>query len=104
MGDRLDRCKGAQQITRLTHEVDCEHWHRMLFVHFLAENDLLIAPEYGVPASLEHCQELAREKGGLPGESSNRYGRATQECPTSAGTGTQARQCIEKHALTPGVH
>ena len=43
-GDRPGRFKGTQQITRLAHEVAYEHWHRMLFARFLAENELLIAP------------------------------------------------------------
>ena len=60
-GDRLGRSKGTQGITRLAHEVACEHWHRMLFARFLAENELLIAPEYGVAVSLEDCRELGRE-------------------------------------------
>ena len=40
-----------------------EHWHRMLFARFLAENNLLVEPEMGVPVSLEECQEFAREQG-----------------------------------------
>ena len=35
----------------------------MLFARFLAESDLLIEPESGVPISLEECRELAREEG-----------------------------------------
>ena len=62
-GDRRGRSKGTRQITRLTHEVGYEHWHRMLFARFLAENELLVAPEYGVAVSLEDCRELARELG-----------------------------------------
>lgn len=68
MGDRFDRSKGTQQITHLTHEVAYEHWHRMLFARFLAENELLIAREYGVAVSLEDCRELARELGRDPWE------------------------------------
>ena len=62
-GDRRGRSKGTRQITHLTHEAAYEHWHRMLFARFLAENELLIAPEYGVAVSLEDCRELARELG-----------------------------------------
>ena len=40
-----------------------EHWHRMLFARFLAENDLLIHPEHNVPVTLEECADLAREQG-----------------------------------------
>lgn len=40
-----------------------EHWHRILFARFLAENDLLIHPDAGVAVSLEDCEdgELQRE-------------------------------------------
>ena len=40
-----------------------EHWHRMLFARFLAENGLLIHDEYGVPVSLQECNDLAAELG-----------------------------------------
>ncbi len=62
LGDRLDAETGAQQVDRLTHEVAYEHWHRMLFARFLAENDLLIEPDSGVAVSLTDCEELARER------------------------------------------
>ena len=65
-GDKGSRDKGTQEIGRLAHEVAYEHWHRMLFARFLAENNLLIAPGYGVAVSLEECRELAREKGSSP--------------------------------------
>ena len=60
--DRRDPSKGTQAIDRLAHEVAYEHWHRMLFARFLAENDLLIEPESGVAVSLAECEELAREQ------------------------------------------
>ena len=63
LGDRLDAESGVQQVERLVHEVAYEHWHRMLFARFLAENDLLIEPESGVAVSLTDCDELAREQG-----------------------------------------
>ncbi len=62
LGDRRDPKTGAQEIERLTHEVAYEHWHRMLFARFLAENQLLIEPDSGVPISLDECEELARER------------------------------------------
>ena len=62
LGDRRDPSKGTQAIDRLAHEVAYEHWHRMLFARFLAENDLLIEPESGVAVSLAECEELAREQ------------------------------------------
>ena len=55
--------KGELQITHLAWECAYEHWHRMLFARFLAENDLLIEPEMGVAISLEECEELAKEDG-----------------------------------------
>ena len=67
-GDRIDPTTGTQPIVRLAHEVAYEHWHRMLFARFLAENDLLIAPEYGVAVSLDDLRDLAREEGADPWE------------------------------------
>ena len=58
---------GTQAVGRLVHEVAYEHWHRMLFARFLAENGLLVEPESGVPVSLEECAELAREGRGTDG-------------------------------------
>ena len=61
LGDRRDG-SGTQTINRLAHECAYEHWHRMLFVHCLAENQLLIEPGSGVAVSLDECEELARER------------------------------------------
>ena len=47
---------------RLVEECAYEHWHRMLFARFLAENDLLMHPS-GVPVTLQECAELAAEEG-----------------------------------------
>ena len=63
LGDRRDPTRGTQAIDRLLRECAYEHWHRMLFARFLAESDLLIEPDSGVPISLEECRELAREEG-----------------------------------------
>ncbi len=63
LGDRRDPETGAQQIDRLAREVAYEHWHRMLFTRFLADNDLLIEPSSGVAVSLNECEELAQEQG-----------------------------------------
>jgi hypothetical protein len=63
LGDRLDERKGTQTIDRLTGECAYEHWHRLLFARFLAENDLLVEPESRMPLSLDECRELAREQG-----------------------------------------
>lgn len=62
LGDKQNR-KGELEITHLVWECAYEHWHRMLFARFLAENDLLIEPEMGVAISLEECEELAKEEG-----------------------------------------
>ena len=48
LGDVRDKQIGIQSTVRLAHEIAYEHWHRMLFARFLAENDLLIHPEHGV--------------------------------------------------------
>ncbi len=58
-GDRRDE-KGGQSIDRLVREVAYEHWHRMLFARFLAENGFLIEPSNQVPVSLEDVEDLAR--------------------------------------------
>jgi hypothetical protein len=66
LGDAHDRARGTQEIDRLAHEVAYEHWHRMLFARFLAENQLLIEPGSGVAISMAECEELARERGEDP--------------------------------------
>jgi len=62
LGDKQNQ-KGELELTHLVGECAYEHWHRMLFARFLAENDLLIEPEMGVAISLEECEELAKEDG-----------------------------------------
>lgn len=63
LGDPRDPNSGIQSIDRLVCECAYEHWHRMLFARYLAENHLLIEPDAGVAISLEECEELAREEG-----------------------------------------
>jgi hypothetical protein len=63
LGDQRDPQKGSQGIERLVREMAYEHWHRMLFARFLAENQLLIEPSSGVSISLDECEELAAEEG-----------------------------------------
>jgi len=63
LGDQRDAQKGTQSIERLMREMAYEHWHRMLFARFLAENQLLIEPSSGVAVSLAECEELAAEAG-----------------------------------------
>ena len=53
----------SQALDRLAHEVAYEHWHRMLFARFLAENHLLVEPQSGQPISMDECRELASERG-----------------------------------------
>jgi hypothetical protein len=48
---------------RLVEECAYELWHRMLFARFLAENDLLIHPQHGVPVTLDECKEVADARG-----------------------------------------
>ncbi|MCU0757371.1 MAG: BREX-1 system adenine-specific DNA-methyltransferase PglX [Xanthomonadales bacterium] len=56
LGDRREE-DGRQALTRLIWEVAYEHWHRMLFARFLAENGLLLW-EQGQSLSLEECREI----------------------------------------------
>lgn len=53
---------GTQETRRLEQACAYEHWHRLLFARFLAENGLLVNPDYGVAMSLAEIQETAREK------------------------------------------
>ncbi|WP_153135350.1 Eco57I restriction-modification methylase domain-containing protein [Paraburkholderia agricolaris] len=50
----------AQGIQHLVWEVAYEHWHRMLFARFLAENGLLLW-EPGAAVSLDDCEALVQE-------------------------------------------
>src|ERR1035437_238903 len=59
LGDKRDSQRGTQTIDHLQQAVAYEHWHRMLFARFLAENDLLLHPEHGVALSLDEVKELA---------------------------------------------
>lgn len=60
---------GRQEISCLIEEVAYEHWHRMLFARFLAENNLLMYPDPDdpVPVSLEECKDLAVDEGAKNG-------------------------------------
>jgi hypothetical protein len=48
------------ETRHLVWEVAYEHWHRMLFARFLAENHLLLW-EPGAPVTLAECDELVQE-------------------------------------------
>ena len=68
LGDIRDSKTETQEIDRLVEEIAYEHWHRMLFARFLAENDLLMYYEdddieNAVPVTLSECDELAEELG-----------------------------------------
>ena len=60
-GDQRDVSSGRQTVQHLAGVVAYEHWHRMLFARFLAENGLLLEPG-GVAVSLADVEELAREE------------------------------------------
>lgn len=62
LGDTRDERRGTQAIDHLVQECAYEHWHRMLFARFLAENELLIEPDSGVSISIDECSELARDQ------------------------------------------
>ncbi len=69
LGDVRDDNTETQEIERLVEEVAYEHWHRMLFARFLAENNLLMYPDpvEPVPVSLEECEDLAVDEGATNG-------------------------------------
>jgi hypothetical protein len=50
----------SQALQHLVWEVAYEHWHRMLFARFLAENGLLLW-EPGAAVSLDDCEALVQE-------------------------------------------
>ena len=47
----------------LVAECAYEQWHRLLFARFLAENNLLLHPQFKAPVTLADCDELADELG-----------------------------------------
>tara|TARA_R110002074_G_scaffold40464_1_gene108162 strand:+ start:10368 stop:13790 length:3423 start_codon:yes stop_codon:yes gene_type:complete len=68
LGDSLNGGK-VQSMNRLVEEVAYEHWHRMLFARFLAENNLLMYPDPDEPVAitLEECEDLAADEGAANG-------------------------------------
>jgi len=68
LGDVRDP-DGRQETSRLMEEVAYQHWHRMLFARFLAENNLLMYPDPVQPISvnLEECEDLAAKEGAKNG-------------------------------------
>jgi len=69
LGDERDSTTETQRIDRLKEEVAYQHWHRMLFARFLAENNLLMYPdpEDPVAVTLEECEDLAADEGAANG-------------------------------------
>ncbi|WP_414676419.1 Eco57I restriction-modification methylase domain-containing protein [Limnobacter sp.] len=59
LGD-IKRADDAQDTQHLVWEIAYEHWHRMLFARFLAENGLLLW-DIGSPVSLEDCEALVAD-------------------------------------------
>jgi hypothetical protein len=68
LGDSLNGGK-IQTMDRLIEEVAYEHWHRMLFARFLAENNLLMYPDPDDPVAvtLEECEDLAADESAANG-------------------------------------
>ena len=60
---------GEQATDRLIEKIAYEHWHRMLFARFLAENNLLMYPDPDDPVAvtLEECEDLAADEGAANG-------------------------------------
>lgn len=53
----------SDSLDLLIAECAYEQWHRLLFARFLAENNLLIHPQYQVPVTIDDCEELAESLG-----------------------------------------
>jgi hypothetical protein len=49
----------GENLELLIAECAFEQWHRLLFARFLAENNLLIHPEFRAPVTIDDCEELA---------------------------------------------
>jgi len=64
LGDEKS-ANGRQGTDRLVEEIAYEHWHRMLFARFLAENELLMYPDPVSPVAitLADCEDLAKDEG-----------------------------------------
>jgi hypothetical protein len=62
LGDNL-LADGKQELGYLVEEVAYQHWHRMLFARFLAENGLLREDQGDQPIDLAECEALANAEG-----------------------------------------
>ena len=69
LGDLRHTKTKFQEIHHLIEKVAYEHWHRMLFALFLAENNLLMYPDPNDPVAitLEECEDLAADEGAANG-------------------------------------
>lgn len=69
LGDEPGHKKGTQTIERLVEEVAYEHWHRLLFASFLAENRLLMYPDPDGPVAvtIAECDDMAADEGARNG-------------------------------------
>jgi hypothetical protein len=63
LGD-IRRASGEQEVFLLVTEIAYEHWHRMLFSRFLAENDLLMYEDGVTALAISDCFDLAEEETG----------------------------------------
>ena len=66
LGD-IRQDNAEQSLTNLIKETAYEHWHRMLFARFLAENNLLMYEDGVTPLSIQDCVELALEEKNMNG-------------------------------------
>jgi len=57
------RARQLGSVEALVTEAGFEHWHRMLFARFLADNELLVDPQFQVPVSMDEVAEFAAESG-----------------------------------------
>ena len=62
LGDLL-LADGKQELGYLVEEIAYQHWHRMLFARFLAENGLLREDHGDQPIDLAECEALANDEG-----------------------------------------
>lgn len=57
------RARQLGSVDALVTEAGFEHWHRMLFARFLADNGLLVDDQFGQPLTMDEVAEYAAETG-----------------------------------------
>ena len=57
------RARQLGSVDALVTEAGFEHWHRMLFARFLADNGLLVDDQFGQPLTIAEVAEYAAETG-----------------------------------------